>query len=330
LSWSEFAILISNRFAVEIAFELFNTFRHLEQTGAVATYIDNFEELMGKLSMKDPALNDAYFVANFISGLMDYIKVHLKSHNPATLVQAYTLARNYESNWQKRSLHDSGRWPNKAYLPRALPTTAKKDSSEDKLPATNRWEKGRCFKCQELWVPGHNKTHKFRNQIQLIAIEGDNTMLQETTEQTETIEDQPEEPELQISMHALSETCSRAQTFPLFVQSHGIKLVALVDSGSTTSFLDPSVILKARLILGPSKPKKVTVANGGTLWTQGIIVDVPYIIQGHQFVTNFRVLELSGYDIILGCDWIYEHSPVGINLKTRQFTIEKNGKQASF
>jgi hypothetical protein len=98
LSWSEFAILISNRFAVEIAFELFNTFRHLEQTGAVATYIDNFEELMGKLSMKDPALNDAYFVANFISGLMDYIKVHLKSHNPATLVQAYTLARNYESN----------------------------------------------------------------------------------------------------------------------------------------------------------------------------------------------------------------------------------------
>jgi hypothetical protein len=215
-------------------------------------------------------------------------------------------------------------------LPRALPTTAKKDSSEDKLPATNRCEKGRCFKCQELWVPGHNKTHKFRSQIQLIAIEGDNTMLQETTEQTETIEDHPEEPELQISMHALSGTCSRAQTFPLFVQSHGIKLVALVDSGSTTSFLDPSVILKARLILGPSKPEKVTVANGGTLWTQGIIVDVPYIIQGHQFVTNFRVLELSGYDIILGCDWIYEHSPVGINLKTRQFTIEKNGKQASF
>jgi hypothetical protein len=102
LSCSEFAILISNRFAAEPTFELFDTFRHLEQTGAVTTYIDSFEELMGELAMKDPATTEAYFIANFISGLKDYIKVHLKSHNPATLVQAYSLARNYESSRQKK------------------------------------------------------------------------------------------------------------------------------------------------------------------------------------------------------------------------------------
>jgi hypothetical protein len=38
---------------------------------------------------------------------------------------------------------------------------------------------------------------------------------------------------------------------------------------------------------------------------------------------DFRVLQLSGYDMILGCDWIYDHSHVDINLKTREFTIEK-------
>jgi hypothetical protein len=47
---------------------------------------------MEKLTMKDPTLTESYFVANFISGLKDYIKVHLKSHNPRTLVQAYSLA----------------------------------------------------------------------------------------------------------------------------------------------------------------------------------------------------------------------------------------------
>jgi hypothetical protein len=39
------------------------------------------------------------------------------------------------------------------------------------------------------------------------------------------------------------------------------------------------------------------------------------------------VLELQGYDIILGCDWIYDYSRVGLNLKTREFTIEKEGNQ---
>jgi hypothetical protein len=39
------------------------------------------------------------------------------------------------------------------------------------------------------------------------------------------------------------------------------------------------------------------------------------------------VLELQGYDIVLGCDWIYDHSPVGLNLKTREFTIEQEGKK---
>jgi hypothetical protein len=330
LSCSEFAILISNRFAAEPTFELFDTFRHLEQTGAVTSYIDSFEELMGELAMKDPAPTEAYFIANFISGLKDYIKVHLKSHNPATLVQAYSLARNYESSRQKKALPDSGRWPSKAYQSRSLPTAGKKDSKEDKSTVTTRWEKGRCFKCQEPWVPGHNKVCKFQNQIQLIAIEDEDSLLQESTEATEPIEDQAGEPELQISMHALSETCSKAQTFLLFVQMDDVKLVALVDSGSTTSFLDPSIISMVGLILGPIKPEKVTVANGGTLWTQGIIIATPYMIQGHKFVIDFRVLELSGYAIILGCDWIYDYSPMCINFKTKEFTIEKDGKRVCF
>jgi hypothetical protein len=96
LSWSEYAIMLSNRFAAETTYELIDTFRHLDQGSSVTAYIDSFEELMGKLTMKDPALIESYFVANFISGLKDYIKVHLKSHNPRTLVQAYSLARNYE------------------------------------------------------------------------------------------------------------------------------------------------------------------------------------------------------------------------------------------
>jgi hypothetical protein len=131
-------------------------------------------------------------------------------------------------------------------------------------------------------------------------------------------------PELQISMHALSGTSSKAKTFTLFVHIGRAKCLALIDSGSTTTFLDPSVLATLAFPVTNHAPVKVTVANGNTLWTQALCTDVKYTIQDQEFTSDFRVLELQGYDIILGCDWIYDHSPVGLNLKTREFTQTKN------
>jgi short subunit fatty acids transporter len=108
--------------------------------------------------------------------------------------------------------------------------------------------------------------------------------------------------ELLISMHAISSIASAAKTFPLFVTIGSMKLVALIDSGSSTTFIDPSVIVKANLPVHNHEPIKVTVANGSTLWTQAITPSYQYSIQGHDFTTNFRVLNLEGYDLILGCE----------------------------
>jgi hypothetical protein len=131
-------------------------------------------------------------------------------------------------------------------------------------------------------------------------------------------------------MHALSGTTSNSNTFPLFIHINNTKILALIDSGSTITFLDPSPMARAKLQVTNHAPVKVTVVNGGTLWTQAVCADVTYTIQGHIFKSDFRVLELQGYDIILGCDWIYDYSPVGINLKTRQFTLEKEGLKITF
>jgi hypothetical protein len=126
-------------------------------------------------------------------------------------------------------------------------------------------------------------------------------------------------------MHALSGTSSHASTFPLFLHVGKMKLVALVDSGSTTSFIDPAVIEKSSITISNHDPEQVTVANGSVLWTHAMTTSCSYYIQGHDFNSAFKVLELQGYDIILVCGWIYEHSLVGLNLKTREFSIEKNG-----
>jgi hypothetical protein len=113
LSWSEFAIMINNRFAAETSIEFIDNFKHSEQNLFVASYNDSFEELMGKIRMRNPNLIEDYFVDCFISRQKNYIKVPLRSYAPSTLVHAYSLARNYETTLHRRTVIDSLRWSSK-------------------------------------------------------------------------------------------------------------------------------------------------------------------------------------------------------------------------
>jgi hypothetical protein len=162
-------------------------------------------------------------------------------------------------------MSDCESWTNIPHQSKFQQSVVKKDSIEHKTSISTRWEKGKCFKCQEPWVPSHNNVCKFRNQINLISIEDEDKPEQEVADTSDNNEEQDEGSKLQISMHALPETCSKAQTFPLFVQMGDVKMVALIDSGSTTTFLDPSVIEKLGISVSHNKPKKVSVANGGIL-----------------------------------------------------------------
>jgi hypothetical protein len=86
LSWHEFAAMINNRFASETSMELIDSFKHTEQNSTVNSYIDNFEELMGKIKVRNPSLTEDYFIECFVSGLKDHIKIPLRSHAPVSLV----------------------------------------------------------------------------------------------------------------------------------------------------------------------------------------------------------------------------------------------------
>jgi hypothetical protein len=133
MSWAEFAVLISNRFAAETSFGLTDNFRHMEQTSTVTTYIDSFEELMGKLKMQMPSVTEEYFIGCFLFGPKEHIKIPLRSHCPRTLVQAYSLARNYDIAPQKRSIFDSFRWNSRPpYPPKFSQNSTKKDTTDEK------------------------------------------------------------------------------------------------------------------------------------------------------------------------------------------------------
>jgi hypothetical protein len=73
--------------------------------------------------------------------------------------------------------------------------------------------------------------------------------------------------------------------------------------------------------------RRVKVARGGYLDTSAIINFMSSVIQGATFSSDFKLLELKGHDIILGCDWIKQHSPIALDLRdtSRNLIIQNDG-----
>jgi hypothetical protein len=129
--------MINNRFAAETTWELIDSFKHTDQTSSVSSYIDTFEELMGKIRLRNPSLTEDYFVGCFVSGLKGHIKVPLRSYAPVNLVQVYALARNYEHTSQRRNTSNSYRWSSKGTTLTKNLVTEKNEKPDDKIKSTS-------------------------------------------------------------------------------------------------------------------------------------------------------------------------------------------------
>lgn len=131
---------------------------------------------------------------------------------------------------------------------------------------------------------------------------------------------------LQISLLALKGVPTVA-TFSVIISIKGKRGVALIDSGSSHTFIDLKFATSAQCITLNNELQRVTVAGGGVLYTGAHLSNCEYNIQGEKFMGTSKVLKLQSYDVILGCDWIHAHSPIKLNLKSRELIIRKDGQQ---
>ena len=90
------------------------------------------------------------------------------------------------------------------------------------------------------------------------------------------------------------------ETMQLHVRIMGDTVRALVDSGSTHSFI--SVDAARRLNLQPLlRPGlQVTVANGDRVDSTGICKSIRIFIDTEEFLIDLFVIPLEGFDMVLG------------------------------
>lgn len=104
----------------------------------------------------------------------------------------------------------------------------------------------------------------------------------------------------------------------------------MVDSGSTNSFMNYDFAIKSGCEILEAGNRRILVAGGGMISSSTKTGQLSYTVQGHPFERVFQLIPLKGFDVILGADWIYDHSPISLDLKQRVLWVTCKGQQVKF
>jgi len=245
---------------------------------------------------------------------------------PTTLEEAMALARAFERR-QSASTEApaaTGRLP--ARLPQRSSTSSSRTPpptntpgstsalsgapSKPAVPADGRFKRlspeemaqrrldGLCFNCPEKFSRDHLK-HCTGKGIYLLEMSAD----EDSQDGSESDED------LKISLAAITGIQTSA-TLHLTARVCDTPATALVDSGSTHSFIDEALAQRLGLTPVPRPGLSVGVANGDRVASAGLCKAVHLVIGKEEFTVDLFVIPLGGFGIVLGCDWLRTLGPI--------------------
>ncbi|XP_066396144.1 uncharacterized protein [Miscanthus floridulus] len=133
---------------------------------------------------------------------------------------------------------------------------------------------------------------------------------------TDTVAEDPTTPPdgatanaLVVSVYALA-GIRTYHTMLLPVTINREHLLALLDTGSTHTFLQSTVMRRLGIVPHGGNNLRVTVANGEHLSCEGIARDLPVLIGGESFPITCVGLTLGCFDFILGVDFLGALGPL--------------------
>jgi hypothetical protein len=191
----------------------------------------------------------------------------------------------------------------------SAPTPAAAPSRFRRLSPAEQQERrcqGLCFNCDEPYVRGHVCQHLFYllnddYVDDVVSVE----VVAATVFQTPVVALPDPDPQAapadalspQVSLHALVGVRTE-NAMVLHVTVKGQQLVALLDSGSMTNFINVELCARLQLATDPRSALRVLVAN------------VPISINTEAFSISCFGITLGSFDLILGYDFLRALGPI--------------------
>jgi hypothetical protein len=100
----------------------------------------------------------------------------------------------------------------------------------------------------------------------------------------------------------------------------------LVDSGSSSSFVHEALVPQLTIIASVPVSSSVLVAGGTQLTSSAMLLQVPWSVGDCSFQSDFRVLPLGSFDVVVGMDWLVTYSPMQIHWQEKWMAIPYKGQ----
>jgi hypothetical protein len=172
---------------------------------------------------------------------------------------------------------------------------------------------GLCYNCNEPYSRGHNRVCR-----RIFYVDG-----VELAEE----EEQGEAPV--FSLHAVVGVAVNS-TIQLRVQVGATTFTALVDTGSTHSFIGETAAQRAGLLVDTHPHLTATVANGERISCPGVLRQAPVVIDGLTFAVDLYVMPLAGYDVVLGTNWMAPLGDIVWNVAAGTMSFQHAGQTVSW
>ena len=177
-------------------------------------------------------------------------------------------------------------------------------------------EPGKCWRCGDAWFHGHKC--KLAPALNVLTGEEPTEQQKEPDElEEQDVAEQPQIEEHWMTISAQAMQSDNVNTISILVQIGGKQGIALVDSGSNSTFISLKFALTISCTILKDTNRAVTGAGGGTMWAGSYIPSTTFTAGHTKFYQKFRVLDLPGHDMVLGSDWMAQHSPVAFHYNPR-------------
>jgi hypothetical protein len=139
----------------------------------------------------------------------------------------------------------------------------------------------------------------------------------------------PPEVELVISLNSLT-GFSAPQTLKLIGYIKHRKVIILVDSGSTRNFIHRYIVQENHCYIHAINNFQIMIANGGLMKCGGRCENVRLQIGDYHLKSHMFAIDMGGYDIVLGADWIRTLGPILMDFKELTMQFDQEGHQYKF
>jgi len=343
-SWERFRELCSLRFGPAVRGSRLSELARLPFLSTVQEYAERFNAVLCHTSR----LSGPQKAELFVGGLPDHIRVDYELRQPQDLQTAMYLARAFEA----RAAATSSAQAPRAARPPPRPTTTFRASPATVTPPAlppppggppsapphqfrrlspaeqqERRRQGLCYNCDEQYVRGHIcKRLFYLESADYVEEDADPAPTEDTGATPEPAEDTPAPT---VSLHAIAGVCTE-QAMRLAVRVGARHVVALLDSGSTSNFINADLLRELQLPTNPRPALRVLVANGDRVPCQGVAPRVPLSIGQEDFAISCYGIDLGAFDLILGVEFLRTLGPILWDFQAMRMAFTKDGHRVQW